>query len=82
MNAPITLREASCADDYDSNSMPVDKARELIRTFLHPVTAIERVQVRSALDRVLDISIVEQLLRVRRESGRAIVDGHLQPRFL
>ena len=58
MNAPRTLREASCADDYDPNSMPVDKAREVIRTFLHPVTAIERVQVRSALDRVLAEEIV------------------------
>jgi molybdopterin molybdotransferase len=25
------LREASCADDYDPNSMPVDPARALIR---------------------------------------------------
>src|SRR5580765_8822684 len=58
MNDPRTLREASCADDYDPNSMPVDKARELIRTFLQPVTAIERVQVRSALDRVLAEEIV------------------------
>ncbi len=36
---PKTLREASCADDYDPNSMRVAKARELIRTFLAPVTA-------------------------------------------
>ena len=28
---PKTLRDASCADDYDPNSMPVAKARELIR---------------------------------------------------
>ena len=53
MNSPKTLREASCADDYDPNSMPVAKARELIRTFLTPVTAVERVHVRSALGRVL-----------------------------
>ena len=30
MNTPTTLREASCADDYDPNSMPVEKARTLI----------------------------------------------------
>jgi molybdopterin molybdotransferase len=53
MNSPKTLREASCADDYDPNSMPVTKARELIGTFLTPVTAVERVHVRSALGRVL-----------------------------
>ena len=34
---PKTLREASCADDYDPDSMPVATARTLIRTFLSPV---------------------------------------------
>ena len=53
MNAPKTLRELSCADDYDPNSMPVDKARALIRQFLTPVKTVERVHIRHALDRVL-----------------------------
>jgi molybdopterin molybdotransferase len=53
MNAPKTLREISCADDYDPNSMPVDKARALIRQFLTPITAVERIHIRSALDRML-----------------------------
>ena len=53
MTAPPTLREVSCADDYDPDSMPVDRARTLIRQFLTPVTATERVHVRQALDRVL-----------------------------
>jgi len=48
-----TLRELSCADDYDPNSLPVDRARTLIRQFLEPVTAAERVHIRAALDRVL-----------------------------
>jgi molybdopterin molybdotransferase len=61
MNAPMTLRDASCADDYDPNSMPVAKARELIRSFLSPVTAIERVHVRSALGRVLASDIVSPI---------------------
>ncbi len=61
MNAPMTLRDASCADDYDPNSMPVAKARELIRSFLSPVTAIERVHVRSALGRVLAGDIVSPI---------------------
>jgi molybdopterin molybdotransferase len=55
---PKTLREASCADDYDPNSMPVAKARELIRTFLSPMRAVERVPVRSALGRVLAADVV------------------------
>src|SRR4249919_3998142 len=61
MTTPKTLREASCADDYDPNSMPVAKARELIRTFLSPVTAVERVHVRSALGRVLAEDIVSPI---------------------
>jgi molybdopterin molybdotransferase len=53
MNPHRTLRELSCADDYDPDSLPVDQARALIRQFLQPVTAIERVHIRAALDRVL-----------------------------
>ena len=58
MTAPTTLRELSCADDYDPNSMPVDKARALIRRFLTPITTVERVHIRTALDRVLAEDIV------------------------
>lgn len=62
MNDPIqTLRALSCADDYDPNSMPVDKARELISRFLAPVTAVERVHVRAALGRVLAEDVVSPL---------------------
>jgi molybdopterin molybdotransferase len=58
---PKTLREASCADDYDPDSMPVDKARSLIRTFLTPVTATERVHIRQALSRVLGADVISPL---------------------
>ncbi len=58
---PKTLREASCADDYDPNSMPVAKARELIRTFLTPLDAVERVPVRSALGRVLAADVISPI---------------------
>ena len=61
MIPPKTLREASCADDYDPNSMPVDRARDLIRTFLAPVTATERVHIRQALGRVLASDVVSPL---------------------
>src|SRR6185436_14957152 len=61
MSSPKTLREVSCADDYDPNSMPVDRARELIRTFLVPVTATERVHVRAALGRVLAADLTSPL---------------------
>jgi len=58
MNTPMTLRELSCADDYDPNSMPVDKARALIRQFLEPVKTVERVHIRTALDRVLAEDVI------------------------
>jgi molybdopterin molybdotransferase len=58
---PRTLREISCADDYDPNSMPVSKARELIRSFLSPMSTVERVNVRGALERVLAEDIVSPL---------------------
>ena len=61
MTEPKTLRELSCADDYDPNSMPVDRARALIRTFLAPVTATERVHIRQALSRVLAADVVSPL---------------------
>jgi molybdopterin molybdotransferase len=49
----LTISQASCADDYDPNSMPVDKARAFIHEFLDPVTATTRAPIRSALGRVL-----------------------------
>ncbi|MBI1398276.1 MAG: molybdopterin molybdenumtransferase MoeA [Betaproteobacteria bacterium] len=48
-----TLRDLAIADDYDPNSMPVDKAREHIRSFLTPIGTVERLHIRDALGRVL-----------------------------
>ena len=56
-----TIRELSCADDYDPNSMPVDKAREFIRKVLTPITASERLHIRAALGRVIAEDIVSPL---------------------
>ncbi len=53
-----TIAEASCADDYDPNSMPVDKARAFIHRFLEPLTATLRVPIRSALGRVLAEDVI------------------------
>ena len=62
MNEPVKDPSAlSCADDYDPNSMPVVKAREVIARFLTPVTATERVGVRAALGRVLAEDVVSPL---------------------
>ncbi len=62
MNDPIqSIRAASCADDYDPNSMPVAKAREFIARFLTPVAVVERLHIRAALGRVLAEDIVSPL---------------------
>jgi molybdopterin molybdotransferase len=60
MNQPQNL-SISCADDYDPNSMPVDKAREVIARFLTPLSTIERVHVRAALGRVLAHDVISPL---------------------
>src|SRR5258708_33652726 len=54
----LTITQASCADDYDPNSMPVAKAREFIHRFLQPVEGVLRVPVRNALGRVLAADIL------------------------
>ena len=56
-----SIRAASCADDYDPNSMPVSKAREFIARFLDPVTATERLNLRAALGRVLGADVISPL---------------------
>ena len=56
-----TIRELSCADDYDPNSMPVDKARDFISKVLTPITTTERLHIRAALGRVIAQDIVSPL---------------------
>jgi len=61
MKTAMTLREASCADDYDPNSMPVDRARALIRDYLAPVTTVEKLHIRQSLGRVLAADVVSPI---------------------
>src|SRR5256886_17391389 len=77
MTTSKSLREASCADDYDPNSVPVAKARELIASFLAPVTAIERVHVRNALGRVLAEDIVSPIAVPGHDNSA--MDGYALP---
>lgn len=55
------LQTLSCADDYDPNSLPVDRARQLILDLLSPVVGHERVFVRAALDRVLAEDVISPI---------------------
>lgn len=58
MDSPKSLQDLAAASDYDPNSMPVDKARDHIRAFLSPVTAVERLHIRAALGRVLAEDVI------------------------
>ncbi|MCF8179733.1 MAG: molybdopterin molybdotransferase MoeA [Sulfuritalea sp.] len=55
------LQTLSCADNYDPNSLPVDRARQLILDLLSPVVGHERVFVRQALDRVLAEDVISPI---------------------
>ena len=48
----------SCADDYDPNSLPVARARQLILDLVQPVAGSERAFIRQALDRVLAADVI------------------------
>jgi molybdopterin molybdotransferase len=57
-----SLREiASCIDGYDPDALPVETARRVIRSIVTPVTACERVAVRSSLGRVLGADVVSPM---------------------
>lgn len=54
-------KKPSCCDDYDPNSLNVDQARERILAAISTVDGIERLALRSALDRVLAEDIVSPI---------------------
>jgi molybdopterin molybdotransferase len=55
------LKTLSCADNYDPNSLHVDRARELMLGLLSPVVGHERIFVRQALDRVLAHDVISPI---------------------
>ena len=61
MSSVQTIRDLTATSDYDPNSMPVEKAREHIRAFLSPVTAVERLNIRAALGRVLAQDVISPM---------------------
>jgi len=57
-----TLKEViSCTSDYDPDALPVAKANEVIRSFITPVSGVEKLRVRAALGRVLATDIVSPI---------------------
>ena len=57
-----TLNEFSrCVAQYDPHALPVPAAQAIVRQWAAPVTAVERVALRDALDRVLAADIVSPI---------------------
>ena len=47
------IANPSCMDDYDPNSMPVEKARQFIKQYLEPLAATEQLTLHASLGRIL-----------------------------
>lgn len=58
---PSILQALSCADDYDPNSLSVNRARELILSLLEPVAGHQQLFIRQALDRVLAADVISPI---------------------
>src|SRR5712691_7641704 len=57
-----TLKEViSCTSDYDPDALPVARANEVIRSFVKPVSGVEKLPVRAALGRVLAKEVVSPI---------------------
>lgn len=52
---------ASCLSAYDPDALPVRSAQRIIREFVQPVRGIEKVALRSALDRVLAEDVISPI---------------------
>lgn len=52
------ISNPSCMDDYDPNSMPVEKARQFIKQYLDPVAETETVTLHQSLGRVIAMDIL------------------------
>jgi molybdopterin molybdotransferase len=58
MSHPTLQDVVSCLSDYDPNALPVAQAQQIIKSFVIPLHAVEKVAIRSALDRVLAQDII------------------------
>jgi len=52
---------SSCVAQYDPQSLPVSAAQAIVRQWVCPVTAVERVPLHDALDRVLAADVVSPI---------------------
>lgn len=74
-----TLNEFSrCVAQYDPHALPVPAAQAIVRQWAAPVTAVERVALRDALDRVLAADIVSPIDVPSHDNSA--MDGYAFPR--
>ena len=59
--APTLQDVVGCLSDYDPHAVPVRQAQHIIREFIQPVRAVEKVALRAALGRVLAADIVSPI---------------------
>ena len=60
--SPNSLDEVvSCLSAHDPSAMRVEDAQAVIRQFVQPIHAVEKVAIRSALDRVLAADIISPI---------------------
>ena len=74
MNAPVIQKDISCMDDFDPKSLSPDIALKKIKSEITPVKGVEKIAIRSALNRVLAEDIYS---RINVPSGtNSAMDGY------
>jgi molybdopterin molybdotransferase len=73
----------SCLSDYDPAALPVAHAQRIIRDFITPVCAVEKLALRSALGRVLAQDVISPINVPAHDNsamdGYALRSGDLHP---
>lgn len=59
--APTLQDVVGCLSGYDPHAVPVSQAQHIIREFIQPVKAVEKVALRASLGRVLAADIVSPI---------------------
>ncbi|MFT5643082.1 MAG: molybdopterin molybdotransferase [Janthinobacterium sp.] len=59
--SPTLSDVVSCLSDYDPDALPVRHAQRIIRDFIEPIDAHEKVALRAALNRVLALDVISNI---------------------
>lgn len=61
MQNPTLADISSCLSDYDPRALPVAQAQHIIRQFITPLHAVEKLAIRATLGRVLAADIISPI---------------------